>query len=121
MLFAVCVLRRKKSNWREYREALALLKEFREQYRLAVDGARQARSARKQQSSRIHKMQSRTRVTTKSSKEEQPQTQRLRSQTGVKVSGPCIKVSPSQPTKDWQGPGSLSDEKDDSCPLRERT
>ncbi|XP_061485099.1 X-ray radiation resistance-associated protein 1 isoform X2 [Rhineura floridana] len=32
----VCILRQKKDNWREYREALALLQEFRKEYRAAV-------------------------------------------------------------------------------------
>ncbi|KAJ7320626.1 hypothetical protein JRQ81_020137 [Phrynocephalus forsythii] len=32
----VCVLRKRKENWREYRQALALLKEFREEYRGTV-------------------------------------------------------------------------------------
>ncbi|XP_062983823.1 X-ray radiation resistance-associated protein 1-like [Elgaria multicarinata webbii] len=32
----VCILRRKKENWREYREALALLKEFRKNYKATV-------------------------------------------------------------------------------------
>ncbi|KAM6447715.1 X-ray radiation resistance-associated protein 1 isoform 2-T3 [Liasis olivaceus] len=32
----VCILRRKKGNWREYREALELLKEFQEEYKSVV-------------------------------------------------------------------------------------
>ncbi|CAI5773577.1 X-ray radiation resistance-associated protein 1 [Podarcis lilfordi] len=32
----VCILRRKKDNWREYRQALAMLKEFRKEYKAAV-------------------------------------------------------------------------------------
>nr|XP_034970637.1 X-ray radiation resistance-associated protein 1 [Zootoca vivipara]XP_034970638.1 X-ray radiation resistance-associated protein 1 [Zootoca vivipara] len=32
----VCILRRKKENWREYRQALAMLKEFRQEYKAAV-------------------------------------------------------------------------------------
>ncbi|XP_066475537.1 X-ray radiation resistance-associated protein 1 [Tiliqua scincoides] len=32
----VCILRRRKSNWREYREALALLKEFQQEYKTTV-------------------------------------------------------------------------------------
>ncbi|XP_033001716.1 X-ray radiation resistance-associated protein 1 [Lacerta agilis] len=32
----VCILRRKKDNWREYRQALSMLKEFRKEYKAAV-------------------------------------------------------------------------------------
>uniref|UniRef100_A0ABM5FVS8 X-ray radiation resistance-associated protein 1 n=1 Tax=Pogona vitticeps TaxID=103695 RepID=A0ABM5FVS8_9SAUR len=37
----VCVLRKKKENWRQYREALALLKEFREEYKVTVASCRE--------------------------------------------------------------------------------
>lgn len=38
MLFflTVCILRNRKSNWKEYREALALLKEFQQEYKATV-------------------------------------------------------------------------------------
>lgn len=45
-LFAACVLRKKKANWREYREAIALLKEFRQEYKATVASYNMADKAR---------------------------------------------------------------------------
>ncbi|KAL8191332.1 UNVERIFIED_CONTAM: hypothetical protein K2H54_072246 [Gekko kuhli] len=81
----VCILRKKKSNWREYREALALLKDFRKKYKATV--AREARPTQKRQRSR----------------EERSHSQMLRSLSGIKVSGPCIKVPPAHPNKEDKG------------------
>ncbi|XP_060091338.1 X-ray radiation resistance-associated protein 1 [Heteronotia binoei] len=93
----VCILRKKKSNWREYREALLLLKDFRKKYKAAVTTTKKGSSTHKKQSGMV----------------KQSQTQTLTSLTEVKTSGTgIIKAPPAQPSKD--------DEKDIPPPLGER-
>ncbi|XP_048348923.1 X-ray radiation resistance-associated protein 1 [Sphaerodactylus townsendi] len=77
----VCVLRRKKANWREYREALALLKDFRKKYKAAEVASAEGRPVPRKQ--RI--------------------AQRPNSLTGIKVSGTCVTVPPAPDTKADKG------------------
>ncbi|XP_077197289.1 X-ray radiation resistance-associated protein 1 isoform X2 [Paroedura picta] len=96
----VCILRQKKSNWREYREALALLKDFRKRYKATVATAREVRSVHRKQSSR----------------EKPKEIQMLRSLTGMKVSGPCLKVPRAPSDKEDKGLGSLL--RENAAPLQ---